>query len=203
MDARRIGTFAHRAAHDVVEDVGHDLWFAVVALLLATLVGVWVFGLPWDEFVLANLIGFALIPVLAFLYRFVRTVHRPERHKSWERRPSDFIPIPEGKQAPGILRVQIAPLKATYVGRNACEITDPDGNVWLEGEEAWPDRPALIRTLGTHYPDAFPGAPPMKSGVYQVRWLLGVGRKGWREIMRYSETITVPEEEAEEEDGQG
>ena len=46
---RRMGTLAHRAGHDVMEDVWHDVWFGIAAVLLGTLVGAWVFGLPWDK----------------------------------------------------------------------------------------------------------------------------------------------------------
>jgi len=116
--------------------------------------------------------------MVAFGYHFVRTLHRPDRHRSWERRRFDFVPLSEGKQAPGIFTVEIAPLKPAYVSRNTCEITDPDGNVWKEAEGAWPERPELMRgSLRAEYPGSFPGAPPLKSGVYQIRWLLGVGRR--------------------------
>src|SRR5437773_265956 len=120
---------AHRAAHDALEEVWHDVKFGVAAVLFATLVGSTALGLPWDNFILANIIGFASVPIAAFLYRFVRAIHHPDRHPDWAARE----PIITTHPMP-IIILGVDPRKPIYVGRNRVEATDPDGSVWNEAE---------------------------------------------------------------------
>ena len=78
-----------------------------------------------------------------------------------------------------------------YVGRNRCEVTDPDGSVWTE-PDLDPAPPAgLVRRLLCTYPVSFPGAPPVVSGTYEIRWLLGTKRGKWRELLRYKTAVNL------------
>jgi hypothetical protein len=81
------------------------------------------------------------------------------------------------------------------VGRNACEVTAPDGRVWREADRG-DLQPTLTRGLAVHYPMEFPGAPPLISGTYKVRWLLGTRPGKWREILSYDEMVELGEMDA-------
>src|SRR5207244_1339044 len=119
-------------------------------VVVGSLVAWSLFDLPLDRVVLANIIAVAVIPVAAFLMRFIRVLRRPDEHRAWRRGPVSVIPVATGDQAPGLLEVAIEPRKPLYVGRNRCEITDPDGHVWLEPADDGEER--FVRGLTCTYP---------------------------------------------------
>jgi hypothetical protein len=171
--------YLDRAFVEAKDDVWHDVKVGVVLIALATIIGMAALDLPWDKFVLAGLLGTVALFVLAFLYRLLRIIVRPHLNKKWRRVPTTF--------APATFTVEIRPLMPVYVGRSRCEITGPNGVTWTEPTGI--ATPELTRALHCHYPESFPDAPPPRRGTYKVRWLIGRGSTGWRELMRYEEAF--------------
>jgi hypothetical protein len=188
VDRKPIAPLIYRSIHFAVGNVWHDVFFAAAALLLGTLFSWAVFDLPWEKVVLANLIALVAIPLLLFVIHFPWVFARPDRNRSWERKDSNFVSYREGEAAPGILYLSVKARPAREIGRNRCEVTDPDGAVWAEPHSASPE---FSRGLQCAYPNDFPGAPPIKSGTYKVRWSLGLGKTRWREILRYEEAVKI------------
>jgi hypothetical protein len=125
---------------------------------------------------------------LVFFRHLGRVVRHPDRHPRWAVGKVQLI-TEHDHQGPAMLILTLEPRAPMYVGRSRVEIVDPMGNVWLEHS---PDsEPNLVRRLITHYPTSFPDAPPIRSGLYRVRWMIGTKGGGLRELLRHDETVTL------------
>jgi hypothetical protein len=184
VDARYIREIAERSARDTADRLGRDVKLGIIVTLFVALLSAWR-GLPWREVTVLTVIAWASVLVGAFLLRFARNLRHPDQHESWTRQDSQIIPYTDHTE----LRLTLEPTEPLYVGGSKCEITAPDGTVWSEpgsGEE----EPRLVRRLYCVYPASFPGAPPLTSGAYKVRWLLGSKSGKWREILRHTERVS-------------
>jgi hypothetical protein len=174
--------------------VWHDVKVGVAFIVLTAALGAWVFDLPVAQVTVVGLLASVLVLLLVFVMQLAGVVRHPDRHRSW-RRGEPTVLKERDHQGPAMASFFAYPLEALYVGRNKAEVTDPDGNVWEQDSAQKLSQadvsPSLTRALIVYYPLSFPGAPPLRTGTYEVRWLVGTRRGGWREILRYTEQIRV------------
>jgi hypothetical protein len=185
---RDVRPIAYRSLWETRERIWDDvkLWLAVTFLVAA--LSAWR-GLPWRSITVLTIIALLVVLAGVFLWRFGRNIRHPDKHRAWKRGQTSVI-TERNHQGPAMMTVTLAPLKPAYGGRYRAEITDPQGNVWLEPEPIEDEQARLIRALTAIYPLTFPDAPPLESGAYNVRWLAGA-KRGWHELLRYSEEVTL------------
>jgi hypothetical protein len=186
---RRLRAIAYRSIWDAREGVWYDvkLWF-VVTLLVAGL-SAWR-GLPWRSFLVLTVLALIAVLSCVFAWHFVRNLRHPDQHEAW-RRGRTLVLTERDVQAPASLTLTLEPRKPAYGGLYRVEVTDPDGNVWLEASPIPEAEPRQIRRLQTIYPVSFPDAPALRSGSFGIRWLVGTKRGGWRELLRYEESVNL------------
>jgi hypothetical protein len=180
---RTLRANAVRAFWDTLENIWFDVklscGFTIVFALLS-----YQQGLPIAKVTLLSLVAWVAVFLLAYLVHFLRVAHHPERNSKWIRSETEVW-----KNETPVLRLAIEPTEPMYVGRNVCEITVPDGTVWMEHNPQ--EKPKAVRGLGVYYPRDFPGAPPLTSGPYKVRWFVGWSGTKWREILRFEVPVDL------------
>jgi hypothetical protein len=183
---RQKRALATSALWEIYDGIWYDVKLWLVVTVLVALLSAWR-GLPWRSYTLLTVL--ALIAVLAsdFLWKFIAISRHPDQNSSWAVEESRV----DADSEPTKFHVFVEPKEALYVGRERCEVTDPDGRVWNPVELEPSPAPRLIRRLYAIYPTSYPGAPPLVSGTYQIRWLLGTKHGGWREIVRYEVPVTL------------
>ena len=185
----RLRPASRRALSDAYEEVGHGLRLTVLVAVLVALAALAISGFKWDRATAAVVFAAAIsAPALlfaAFIRNAIKCVRHPDKHKSW--RIGNVFQANAGNSP--IAFFELKPTTAMFVGLNKCEITDPAGDVWLERDGT--TEPELVSGLSVFYPEAFPGAPPLVSGTYKIRWLLGDEKGRWREVLRHEQVFSV------------
>jgi hypothetical protein len=171
---------ATRSLWEIYEGIWYDVKLWLVVTVLVALLSAWR-GLPWRAYTALTVLALSAVLGGDFLWKFIGILRHPDRNKSWAVEESRVVPDSESTK----LHVSVEPKEALHVGRERCEVTDPEGRVWNTPEFEASPTPRLIRRLYSVYPTSYPGAPELVSGTYQIRWLLGTKLGGWREILRY------------------
>ncbi len=184
---RTLREIAHRSMWDARDRVWRDveLWLVVTALTAALLA--W-HRTAWAATTIFTVLALGVVLAAAFVRDFVRNVRHPDRNDAWCRDRS-WVLTEREVQAPASLTCTLLATRPTYTGRYVAEVTDPHGYRWREWMPPGEPAPRLIKGLQLPYPASFPGAPPLESGTYRVRWLAGTSRGCWRELLRYDEVV--------------
>lgn len=183
---KRLEALAARSLWEIYEGVWYDVKLWLVVTVLVALLSAWR-GLPWRSYTVLTVLALTVVLAGVFLWKFVRIARHPGQNKSWAVEATRVIPDYESTT----LHLRIEPKEALHVGRDRCEVTDPGGRVWIPPDVEPSSTPRLIRRLNSIYPTMYPGAPPLISGTYGIRWLIGTNRGGWREILRYEAKVNL------------
>lgn len=180
---RRAKTNAHRSAWEAFEQVWDDVKYGVVLLLIATAIARIAFGLPLDQLVVANLIAFAALPLIVFLWLFARNIRRPDVHDEWLREPTRVGSHP----SPNIRFSVRSKSGVPYQEQYGCVVRHPNGEEYRVVDESAGSGYKFFFT----FPDDFDAAPQAENGTYEICWLFPGRHVRLRPTLMWSEVITL------------
>jgi hypothetical protein len=169
-------SLADRSWRQAADWVWHDVKVGLIACLGIILLIAVVWGGEWRHVVIATVVVWLVLPVVAFLVNFVRNVMQPARHGRWRSR------MEMGESADGpLLVLALTCTDAHHSTELACVVTDPSGGNWRRPCGA--GSMMVGSTPSCAYPMNFDGAPPLASGEYVVAWQERE-KDAWHEMLR-------------------